>query len=92
MTTDFTVTEPVIESEQKEIVWTLTALDRCDTGECGAQAYVKVTGVSGELLFCLHHYNKTINNPDSNKKLEAFAFNTVDERDRLIENRLLSDD
>ena len=32
----------------------LTALDRCD--RCGAQAYVRVTLMSGlELLFCGHH-------------------------------------
>ncbi len=31
----------------------LTALDRCDS--CGAQAYVRVTMASGELLFCAHH-------------------------------------
>ena len=32
----------------------LTASDRCD--RCGAQAYVRVTLVSGsELLFCAHH-------------------------------------
>jgi hypothetical protein len=32
----------------------LTAADRCD--RCGAQAYIRVTLVSGgELLFCAHH-------------------------------------
>ena len=31
----------------------LTALDRCD--RCGAQALVRVTLPSGELLFCGHH-------------------------------------
>lgn len=31
----------------------LTALDRCDS--CGAQAYIRVTLSSGELLFCAHH-------------------------------------
>jgi hypothetical protein len=31
----------------------LTASDRCD--RCGAQARVRVTLVSGELLFCAHH-------------------------------------
>jgi hypothetical protein len=31
----------------------LTAFDRCDM--CGAQAYVRVTLASGELLFCAHH-------------------------------------
>ncbi len=31
----------------------LSALDRCDS--CGAQAYVRVTLASGDLLFCAHH-------------------------------------
>ena len=31
----------------------LTVADRCD--RCGAQAYVRVTMPSGELLFCAHH-------------------------------------
>lgn len=31
----------------------LKATDRCDA--CGAQAYVRVTMESGELLFCGHH-------------------------------------
>jgi len=31
----------------------LTASDRCD--RCGAQARVRVTLVSGDLLFCAHH-------------------------------------
>ena len=31
----------------------LTAADRCD--RCGAQARVRVTLASGELLFCSHH-------------------------------------
>ena len=31
----------------------LTGNDRCDS--CGAQAYVRVTIPSGQLLFCGHH-------------------------------------
>ena len=31
----------------------LTAADRCD--RCGAQAYLRVTLHTGELLFCAHH-------------------------------------
>jgi hypothetical protein len=35
-------------------VSSLTASDRCD--RCGAQAYVRVTLLSGsELMFCAHH-------------------------------------
>ncbi len=69
--------------ETKE--WVLTTLDRCDS--CDAQAYVLVKGISGELMFCAHHYNKV-----SGDKLDSFAFETIDERDRLIENRLQGDD
>lgn len=69
--------------ETKE--WVLTAVDRCDS--CGAQAYVLVRGISGELVFCSHHYNKA-----SGDKLDAFAFETIDERERLVENRLQGDD
>jgi hypothetical protein len=68
--------------ETKE--WVLTAQDRCDS--CGSQAYVRVTGVTGSLDFCGHHYTK------NETKLAAFAFETVDERERLIENRLQGDD
>ncbi len=32
---------------------TLTAADRCD--RCGAQAFVRVTLATGDLLFCAHH-------------------------------------
>lgn len=66
--------------ETKE--WVLTAADRCDS--CGAQAYVLVKGISGELMFCAHHYKKS-----SGDKLNAFAFETVDETERLIQNRLV---
>jgi hypothetical protein len=71
--------------ETKEYV--LTATDRCDASSCGAQAYVLVKGISGELMFCAHHYNKS-----DGEKLQAFAFETIDERDRLIENRLQGSD
>ncbi len=69
--------------ETKE--WVLTAEERCDS--CGAQAYVQIKGISGELMFCAHHYNKL-----SGDKLTSFAFEVIDERDRLIENRLQGND
>lgn len=72
------------------IAWTLTALDRCDS--CGAQAYVHVTGVTGELFFCGHHYEKIVNNAVGYDKMMKFAFKVVDERERLVENRLKGDD
>jgi hypothetical protein len=65
--------------------WTLTGLDRCDV--CDAQAYVHVKGVSGELMFCGHHFKKA-----DSEKLQAFAFEIIDERDRLIENKSQGDD
>ncbi len=67
--------------------WILTPLDRCD--RCNAQAYVKVTGVSGELLFCGHHYNEIINDPIGYEKMMSFMFEIVDERDQLVQNRLI---
>ena len=39
-----------------EIPAALGAMDLCDS--CGAQAYVRVTRASGELLFCGHHAAK----------------------------------
>lgn len=70
--------------------YTLTANDRCDSG-CSAQAYVKVTGVSGDLLFCVHHYEKIMSTDAGREKMTAFAFSTTDERERLIENRLIGE-
>jgi hypothetical protein len=63
-------------TEIDEKVWTLTALDRCDA--CDAQALVHVKGVVGELMFCGHHYNKA-----DKVKLEAFAYEIIDERDKV---------
>jgi hypothetical protein len=70
--------------------WTLTASDRCDA-ECSAQAYVKVTGVTGELLFCSHHYDKIMNSSIGYENMMKFAFEFVDERERLVENRLVGE-
>ena len=56
---------------------TLSALDRCDL--CGAQAYVRVTLASGELLFCAHHGAKF------KEKLAPTALNWHDETSRLHE-------
>jgi hypothetical protein len=46
--------------------------DRCD--RCGAQAFVLVKMVAGQLMFCGHHYNK------HQKSLDKMAFEIVDER------------
>lgn len=61
--------------------WTLTPLDRCDS--CNAEALVRVTGVTGELYFCGHHYNNIIDNPSGYEKMMAFMFEITDERDKL---------
>jgi hypothetical protein len=71
------IAEEVIEKE-----WQLKATDRCDS--CTAEALVKVAGLSGELMFCGHHYNKIIDNPESYKKMMAFMITIIDERDKLI--------
>jgi hypothetical protein len=56
----------------------LTAADRCD--RCGAQAYVRVTLVTGgELLFCAHHAK------EYRPALEAAGAHVHDETDRLGE-------
>ena len=67
--------------------WVLNANDRCDSG-CNAQAYVYVKGLDGDLLFCAHHYNKIMDNAVGYDKMMGFAIEIIDERDRLIENRL----
>jgi hypothetical protein len=64
---------------------TLTVDDRCDS--CGSQAYVKVTGVTGELTFCAHHYSKIINTESGKKAMEKFAYETVDDREFLSVQR-----
>ena len=71
--------------------WTLSVADRCDAG-CTAQAFVKAVGVNGELLFCSHHYNKITHNAVGWANLEKFAYQIIDERERLIENRLVGED
>lgn len=79
-------------TNREAIGWILTAEDRCDTRECGAQAYVKVTGVTGSLYFCSHHYNLITDNAVGYDKLERFAYEIIDEREKLVENRLVGND
>ena len=68
--------------EKKEYI--LNATDRCD--QCSAQALVLVKGVTGELMFCGHHYAK--NEP----ALVKFAYEVVDEREKLIQDKLKDED
>ncbi len=81
----------LLESTELEKTINLTAMDRCDSGNCGAQAYVVAIGVPGELMFCSHHYNKIMNSELGKERLENFAYQIIDERDRLIENRLVGE-
>jgi hypothetical protein len=50
---------------------TLNPTDRCDA--CGSQAYIWINGVSGDLLFCRHHFLK------NEEKLREYAFEIIDE-------------
>ena len=63
-----TAATPSIESTAPA---SLTAADRCD--RCGAQARVRVTLVSGELLFCAHHAK------DYEARLRELALDWYDE-------------
>jgi len=74
------IAEEVISKE-----WTLSAVDRCDS--CAAEALVKVTGLTGELMFCGHHYNKIMDNPDAYAKMMAFMLTIIDEREKLVEGK-----
>ena len=74
---------PSVKTKQ----WVLTANDRCD--RCQAQAYVKIAGANGELLFCSHHYNKIVDDKDGYTKMMAFMYAVVDEREKLIENKTI---
>lgn len=55
----------------------LTKQDRCDTGGCPAQAWVLVKFLSGELLFCSHHFDKF------EAALIKDAYEVIDERHRI---------
>jgi hypothetical protein len=71
-----------VEQEVKEeSKYILGPIDRCD--QCSAEALVLVKGVTGELMFCGHHYNQ------NESALANFAYETIDERDKLIQNKLI---
>lgn len=74
--------EPVVKEESQEYV--LNALDRCD--QCYAEALVLVKGVTGELMFCGHHYAK------NEAGLTKFAYEIIDERKKLVQNKLKDED
>lgn len=75
----------MIKTQDQAKEWILKATDRCDS--CAAEALVQVTGLNGDLMFCGHHYNKIMNNPEGYKKMMSFVITLVDERDKLIENK-----
>jgi len=62
-----------------ELEYSLSALDRCDS--CGAQAYVRVTLSTGDLLFCAHHGSKF------KEKLFPTALHWHDESAKLLNDR-----
>jgi hypothetical protein len=72
------MTETPVEVKE----WILKATDRCDS--CAAEALVQVTGLNGDLLFCGHHYNKIMSNPDGYTKMMKFAITITDEREKLV--------
>jgi len=71
------ITEDIIKDE-----WILNPTDRCDS--CAAEALVKITGINGDLMFCGHHYNKIMDNPEGYAKMMEFMLTVIDERDKLI--------
>jgi hypothetical protein len=79
-----TMTDNLSIQETKE--WILSPLNRCDS--CAAEALVHVKGLGGELMFCGHHYNKIIDSPVGYKKMMDFMYEVIDEREKLVENRL----
>lgn len=60
----------------------LKIADRCD--RCGAQAFVLATGVSGELMFCGHHYH------EHEYQITQWAYKIVNELDTINEKSLSS--
>jgi hypothetical protein len=64
----------------------LTVQDRCDAA-CDAQAYVKVVGSVGDLLFCSHHYTKIMKDANGYLAMSTFATETIDERQYLSDKR-----
>jgi hypothetical protein len=72
----------MIDEAVKVKQWTLSPLNRCDS--CNAEALVQVTGISGDLMFCGHHYNKIMDSAEGYKKMMSFALTILDEREKLV--------
>lgn len=75
------MTAELVEDVVVEKEYILGPKDRCDS--CQAEALVWVNGVTGELLFCGHHFNK------HEAKLREYAFEIVDEREKLLQNKAI---
>jgi len=73
--------------EEKKKEWQIQISDKCD--RCNAQAYVMIKGSTGSLLFCGHHYEGIMNNPDAYNKMMSFMLEIIDEREHLAENKLI---
>ena len=67
--------------EQVDKKWTLDTSHRCDV--CGSQAYVQTLGVTGDLLFCVHHYDNIMRNEKAQEAMTQFAYQVIDEREQL---------
>jgi hypothetical protein len=76
------MTMDTVVKEEQVAERSLGPNDRCDS--CGGQAYVVISGSTGELSFCAHHYTKIMNTATGTEAMQKFAFNTIDEREALI--------
>jgi len=74
------ITDEIVAKE-----WVLKATDRCDS--CAAEALVKVTGLTGDLMFCGHHYNRIMDDKEGYAKMMSFMLTIIDEREKLVENK-----
>lgn len=80
------ITDKIFNRKVDEVKeWILNPKDRCDS--CNAEALVQVKGISGDLMFCGHHYNKIMAIPDGYNSMMSFMISIVDEREKLVENR-----
>ena len=59
------------------VEYVLNKQDRCDTRDCPAQAWVLVKFLTGELLFCSHHFDKF------EAALIKDAYEVIDDRHRI---------
>lgn len=64
------------ENQVQDELTPLKASDRCDV--CGAQAYIRASLTTGDLLFCAHHGKA------NQEKLSKIATSWHDESDKLL--------